>query len=167
MPSISLSQNPLSNFASNNSEFKRDIDLSAQSQTWKGFIQYNSFTHDYTNLAQNFGIVLKHLRQQKSSLGKSIVATVLNGTSSLFRSEIPDESKKDANDACPIINATCLVQNPLFTQKRTHIIGKQRNIREQELVALSSTLTSMLTCRTGTRSEFFSISEKKDYFYLK
>lgn len=167
MHTFSSCQDTSSNFISLNSDVSPRTDNSSSSQTNQGVITIGKYNRDYIQLAENVGNLLRQLKQQASSLRKSIVATLLMGTTSPFRSEILGEDVRYAGNACRKTNAASLSKHPLFTQKRSVNIGKKSVIRDQELSAFSSTYANILTSRSGAKTEYFSISDHKDYFYLK
>ena len=129
--------------------------------------QFNRFQRDYVKLADNISILLPHLRTTFSSNLSSIVATLLIGTSSLFRGSVLGEDTAYAKNACRAPNVCRVFQNQAISKKKARTQSMTGNIGQLELESFAAAFSSTLTVRSGASSDLFSISEKKDYFYLK
>jgi hypothetical protein len=125
------------------------------------------FSVDYVQLGENVRSVLETLRFRKSALRRDLTAALLASTSPAFQAQIMGIEGRYYRHVISMSDPARLSSHPLIVTQRVHEKKNRATIREQEVKAYADTYKCMLGGRSGASTDYFAITDTKDYFYLR
>jgi hypothetical protein len=128
---------------------------------------YSGYFDDYIQLGINVASVLKTLEQNKSALRRDLTVSLVHGTSAAFQNIVLDINARYAQYAGRKSTPEKLSSHPLLSPRRIAVKSRVSSVTQHELRAYAAVYTTMLGGRSGAATDYFVITDSKDYFYLR